>query len=92
MTSKWMWPAFLHGKRLKTARYSEAKEGARQQTSTALVFYGRLHFPSVVTLKKEIFIWQLLAAIWRLLTNAYLEVAMRRDVTLLLVFKVQDYS
>ncbi len=54
--------SILHG----MARYSEALEGARQQTSTALVFYGRLHFPSVATLKRELFIRQLLAAIWRL--------------------------
>ncbi len=47
-----MGQAFLHDKRLKTARYSEVKEGARQQTSAALVFYGCLHFPSVATLKK----------------------------------------
>ncbi len=65
VTSEWAWPAFLHGKRLKTARYGEAKEGARQQTSAALalVFYGRFHFPSVATLKKKLFIRQLLAAI-----------------------------
>ncbi len=56
MMSKWAWPAFLHGKRLKTARYSEAKEGARQQTSTAPIFYGCLHFPSVATLKRELYI------------------------------------
>ena len=58
VTSEWAWPAFLHGKRLKTARYSEAKEGTRQQTSAALVIYGRPHFPSVATLKKELFIQQ----------------------------------
>ncbi len=63
MTSEWAWPAFLRGKRLEAARYSEAKEGARQQTSAALVFYGCLNFPSVATLKKELFIRQLLAAI-----------------------------
>ena len=42
VTSKWAWPAFLHGKMLKTASYSEAKEGARQQTSCS----GLLWTPS----------------------------------------------
>ncbi len=66
VTSEWAWPAFLHGKRLKTAHYSEAKEGARQQTSTTLVFYGRLHFPSVTTLKKDLY---MAAASCNLATN-----------------------